>query len=289
MDYRAGTLLFLSIAVIFAASEFVWRKRTGRTYDVKALGATMVIFVGQGLTNAINGIVIALLMFAAYTLSPFEFALTDWRQWAIGFCLVELAYYWQHRWNHTIRWMWATHAVHHSPNELVLPAAFRLGWTGLISGSWLVYLPVAALGIDPVIIGTLLVINLRYQYFLHTDLIGRLGPLEWIFNTPSSHRVHHSSREPHLDKNFGGILIVFDRLFGTYCAETSDVPVKYGLTVPLTTSDPFEITFHEWSRMFRDLQKASSLVAAWRILSGPPKAPGHIDHCDPQASLMLAE
>lgn len=275
MDYTQTALVFLAVASISTLIEIIWRKKTGLSYDYLAFGSSIVILVGNGLSKALHAGVIFYVLLTAYQLSPFHWDKNDWRLWVIAFFLMELAYYWQHRWSHTIRWMWATHAVHHSPNEFVLPAAFRLGWTNLVSGTWLVYVPVSLLGVDPLMIVLLLSINLRFQFFLHTEHIGRLGRLEWLFNSPSNHRVHHSSQKQYIDKNFGGILMIFDHLFGTYAAEKPNVPIQYGLTKPLTSNNPFFIVFHEWINLFSDVRNAPNLWVAYRSAFGRP---GEISH-----------
>jgi sterol desaturase/sphingolipid hydroxylase (fatty acid hydroxylase superfamily) len=172
----------------------------------------------------------------------------------------EFAYYWMHRASHEIRWLWASHVVHHTPEHLHFASAFRLGMTELLSGTWLFYLPLYVLGLNPLAVSTMLGINLLYQFWLHTDLVGRLGPLEWILNTPSHHRVHHASNSQYLDRNYGGILIIFDRLFGTFAQEKPGTVIKYGLTHPIGSLNPVKIVFHEWALMARDVARART----WR-------------------------
>jgi sterol desaturase/sphingolipid hydroxylase (fatty acid hydroxylase superfamily) len=165
-----------------------------------------------------------------------------------AFLLVEFAYYWMHRMSHTIAWMWATHSVHHSAEQLNLPAAIRLGATGLISFECLAFVPLVVLGISPTIVAGLLAFNLLYQFFLHSELIPKLGPLEWVLNTPSHHRVHHSRNERSLDRNFGGVLIVYDRIFGSYAVEHANDPPEYGLRGEQRGHNPFVILFGGWTR-----------------------------------------
>lgn len=273
MDYRDSMVPFLVLATALIVGEIVWRRRAGAGYDFSAFGASMFIYIGQIIINPLlNYAVMGAAMYAVHAFAPFQFDLGDWRHWVIAFFVVELAYYWQHRLSHTVRWMWATHSVHHSPNELALPSAFRLGWTGLFSGSWLIYLIPSFLGIPPLVILGLLALNLRFQFLLHTDLVGRLGPLEWIFNTPSNHRVHHSSRPEHLDKNFGGMLMIFDHVFGSYAAEDPKVAVEYGLTDPIHSRNPFVILFREWGRMLGDVRREVTLSGKLRAAFGPPGA-----------------
>src|SRR5262245_37436568 len=182
----------------------------------------------------------------------------------------EFCYYWYHRAAHRVRWFWCNHSVHHSPNELNLSAAYRIGMFGRLSGTPLFFVPLMWLGFHPKLVMQALTFNLLYQFWLHTTWIPKLGWLEGIVNTPSAHRVHHGANPEYLDANYGGVLMVFDRLFGTYRAERDDVPVRYGLVQPLTTSNPLKVEFNEWSRLARDLWRARSLRAALGALFMPP-------------------
>jgi sterol desaturase/sphingolipid hydroxylase (fatty acid hydroxylase superfamily) len=183
----------------------------------------------------------------------------------------ELCYYAYHRAAHRVRWFWATHAVHHSPNELTLATAMRLGWTGKISGTALFFAPLVWIGFSPIAVALAVAANLLYQFWLHTTWIPKLGRwFEWTFNTPSHHRVHHGSNPEYLDCNYGGVLIVFDRLFGSFVEERADVPVRYGLTTPLVTYNPLRIAMHEWMNLARDLRRARSLRDVARALFAPP-------------------
>jgi sterol desaturase/sphingolipid hydroxylase (fatty acid hydroxylase superfamily) len=182
----------------------------------------------------------------------------------------EFTYYWMHRASHEIRWMWASHVVHHTPEHIHLASAFRLGATELFSGGWLFHLPLYFLGFSPLAVSAMLGVNLFYQFWLHTDLVGRLGPLEWVFNTPSHHRVHHASNEEYLDRNYGGILIIWDRLFGTFAQEQPQTRIIYGLVHPVASLNPLGITFHEWIAMGRDFAHARSLRERLRQLFGRP-------------------
>jgi sterol desaturase/sphingolipid hydroxylase (fatty acid hydroxylase superfamily) len=170
----------------------------------------------------------------------------------------EFFYYWYHRFAHEIRWLWATHAVHHSANHFNLSASFRLGWTGWLSGNFLFFIPLCWLGFHPIAIAVTLGINLLYQFWIHTELIPKLGWLEWILNTPSHHRVHHGANPEYIDHNYGGVLIIFDRLFGTFTEEHPDRPPIYGLTQPLRSHNPVTIALHEWNRLFQELKEAKT-------------------------------
>ena len=125
------------------------------------------------------------------------------------FISLEFFYYWLHRAGHRVRWFWGNHAVHHSPNHLTLGASFRFGLLGKIAGGGLFFAPLAWLGFDPKAVGGMVSLNLLYQYWLHNTWVPKLGPLEWVLNTPSAHRVHHGANLRYLDANYGGVLIVF--------------------------------------------------------------------------------
>jgi sterol desaturase/sphingolipid hydroxylase (fatty acid hydroxylase superfamily) len=182
----------------------------------------------------------------------------------------EFAYYWYHRAAHRVRWFWATHAVHHSPNEFNLGIGYRFGLTGKIAGNALFFVPLIWLGFDVRAVFAALALNLLYQFWIHTEWIPKLGWLEVVLNTPSAHRVHHASNAGYIDKNYGGVLIVFDRLFGTYAEERADEPCRYGLTTPLLSNNPLKIAFHEWLNLANDLYRARSLRDVALYLFGPP-------------------
>jgi sterol desaturase/sphingolipid hydroxylase (fatty acid hydroxylase superfamily) len=186
------------------------------------------------------------------------------------FIAQEFFYYWYHRCSHRVRWFWATHAVHHSPNELTLAAALRLGWTAKLTGMGAFFAPVVWMGFAPLTVVGAVAINLTYQFWLHATWIPKLGPLEWVLNTPSHHRVHHGSNVEYLDCNYGGVLIIFDRLFGTFVEERDDVPVRFGLTTPLTSYNPLFISLHAWIALARDVAAAPGVMQRIKVLLGPP-------------------
>ncbi|WP_118182695.1 sterol desaturase family protein [Paraburkholderia phosphatilytica] len=182
----------------------------------------------------------------------------------------EFCYYWYHRASHRIRFFWATHAVHHSPNQLTLSTAFRLGWTGKLAGPAMFFAPLVFLGVRPEVVMATLMINLLYQFWLHTTWIPKLGWFEYLFNTPSAHRVHHASNAEYLDANFGGVLVIFDRLFGTYVEEREDVPCVYGLTTPTRSRNPFVVEFEHWVSLGRDVLKSKNPLTAISFILRPP-------------------
>ena len=189
---------------------------------------------------------------------------------ALLFFGTELCYYAYHRAGHEIRWFWASHCVHHSPEHMNLTAAYRLGWTAGISGAALFFVPMIVLGFAPIAVFAVLGLNLLWQFWLHTELVPKLGWFEWVFNTPSHHRVHHASNPRYLDTNYGGILIVYDRLFGSFAEEDAAEPCRYGLVTPVNSHNPLRIAFHDWMALVRDLAAARSLRAVLGALFGPP-------------------
>jgi sterol desaturase/sphingolipid hydroxylase (fatty acid hydroxylase superfamily) len=261
-------LIFLALALV----EYGWRTRIAkRSYDWRAsLGSVGVAF-GQFLIKPLAAGVVLTVYTAAHAHALFELSIYDWRVWLIAFVGVEFTYYWFHRASHTTNWFWATHAVHHSANEMTLPAAIRLGWTGQITGVWLFFLPLVLIGFPPLMIVGLLGANLIYQFVLHTEAVGKLWrPIEYLLNTPSHHRAHHASDQALLDKNYGGVVIVFDRMFGTFAAEPDAGGLTYGLVMPLRSNNPFRIALNQWFVLGSALRGATGWRRRWAILVGPP-------------------
>ena len=190
--------------------------------------------------------------------------------WLALYLLVELAYYGHHRLTHRVRWFWATHSVHHSSNQLTLASAVRLGWTGRLGGAIVFFMPLVWFGFPPQAVFGLLAAGLFWQFWIHADWLPSLGPLEWVLNTPSHHRVHHASNPEYLDCNYGASLIVFDRLFGTFTALRPDIEIRYGLTTPVLSNNPIRIAFNEWIAMGRAFVTARGARARLRVLFGPP-------------------
>jgi sterol desaturase/sphingolipid hydroxylase (fatty acid hydroxylase superfamily) len=182
----------------------------------------------------------------------------------------DFCYYWFHRASHRVRWFWASHSVHHSSNELNLGASYRFGWTGRLTGAAIFYVPMIWLGFAPGPVFMAAAFGLLYQFWVHAAWIPKLGWLEYVLNTPSHHRVHHAANPEYLDRNYGGIFIVFDRLFGTFVSERDDVPCRYGLVTPLRSNNPLIIAFHEWAALARDLWRARSWRERLICVIGPP-------------------
>lgn len=186
---------------------------------------------------------------------------------ALVLLLADLTYYIEHYCIHKVRLFWLAHSVHHSSSMMNTATAFRFSLFDPVV-SVLFHLPLVLMGFNPVLIFAAEILVQAYQFWLHNEMVGKLGPLEWLFNTPSHHRVHHGSDEKYIDKNFGGILIIWDRLFGTFQKE-EEIP-KYGLTTPMTSKNPITVQFYEFPRLYRDLKQAQNMREFFGyLLKGP--------------------
>jgi sterol desaturase/sphingolipid hydroxylase (fatty acid hydroxylase superfamily) len=261
-----GLVMLASSFVEAIALKFVLKRR----YDWRASLASFGTLLGRTFSDFIP---LAIAMPGAFWL--YEHRLLEpeklgfW-SFVILFFGLEFVYYWWHRMSHRSRWFWTHHAVHHSPNDFNLSAAYRLGWTSRLMATYVIFSPLALLGYEPVIIFLAYSLNLAYQFWIHAEWIPRLGPLEGIVNTASAHRVHHASNLAYLDSNFGGVLVIFDRIFGTYRPEREDIPIRYGLVQPLESYNPLKIAFHQFVPLFRDLATARSFREVIGYLFGPP-------------------
>ncbi|MGH8026054.1 MAG: sterol desaturase family protein [Pseudoxanthomonas sp.] len=263
----------LPLLVLAAALEGWVLTRRGRAYDWRAYWASLGDAAGRIAINLLlKAGIIGIVLYAVWEWRIATFAMDRAWQWALLFVGQEFCYYWMHRADHRVRWLWLNHSVHHSPNQYTLASAYRLGWTGKLTGGALFFAPLVWLGFPvPYVIGAL-ALNLTYQFWLHTELIGKLPrPIEYLFNTPAHHRVHHASNPEYLDCNYGGVLIVFDRLFGSFRAARAGVPIRYGLVEPLYGYNPLRIAFHAWTGMFRDLRRARGWRKKARVVFGPPE------------------
>jgi sterol desaturase/sphingolipid hydroxylase (fatty acid hydroxylase superfamily) len=259
--------LFLGAIALEVAWYLLVRRRS---YPWRETLASVGVFLLRIPEKLLKPVVVLPLAYLAWSHRFITIPLNTAWGWAALFFGVEIAYYWMHRYSHEVRWLWASHLVHHTPEQIHLASAFRLGATELLSGNWLFYFPLYVLGLNPIAVGAMLGINLFYQFWLHTDIVGSLGPLEWILNTPAHHRVHHASNGEYLDRNYGGILIIWDRLFGTFVQERPEAPVVYGLVDSLGTLNPITITFREWLAIARDFWRAPTWRERLRQLFGRP-------------------
>jgi sterol desaturase/sphingolipid hydroxylase (fatty acid hydroxylase superfamily) len=264
---------FFPIALVFIALELLYMKFAAHAhdgYDTHETAASVGVALGDITSRLLLGGLASVPFYLLYRHRLFDVPLNTGWAWIALFLGVEFLYYWFHRASHRVRWLWATHAVHHSARSFNLSAAIRLGWTGTISGAFVFFLPLALIGFHPAAIALVIGIGLLYQFFLHTALPVSLGPLEWGLNTPRHHRVHHASNEACLDKNYGSILIVFDRLFGTFAEAPRTEPLRFGLKGRAPSNNPVHIALSEWGYLWHDVRAAPSLAAKAKALFGRP-------------------
>lgn len=252
------TLVFLEWAIS------AYQKRD--IYDKKDFLAASAIGIGNLIISAFikTGLFVTILFFM--NLVPWSIPPT-W--WSYVICLIatDFARYWAHRIAHENRFWWATHVTHHNSEKYNWSVSFRLSWTQHIK--IIFFIPVALMGFHPVVFFICHQIEVLYQFWIHTEYIRKLPkPIEYIFTTPSHHRVHHARNEKYLDKNYGSTFIIWDRLFGTFQPEEEQA--EYGITKPVGSYNPITLVFHEWQDIFRDLGKANTPAQAWKYVFGRP-------------------
>ena len=216
------------------------------------------VSLGMGLFSSVAGLLTAGVAAAAaiwaWQYRVFDIPMTAIWAWVALFLLEDLTYYWFHRLSHERRFWWAAHVNHHTSQHYNLSTALRQTWTGGLAGTWALWLPLALLGFPPAMIAIQKGISLVYQYWIHTEAIRRMPVwFEAVFNTPSHHRVHHARNPRYLDSNYAGILIVWDKLFGTFQPELDEEPCRYGIVRNLSTFNILRVAFHEWIGMAADV------------------------------------
>jgi len=268
-------LILLAISPLFFISmlwEYKRLRREGNPdYNWKELACNLTL---AGLHQSADLIATLLLMpfflwLYQYRLFDIEMSLTTI---ALAFLLQDFCYYWFHRASHHINWLWASHIVHHSSQHMNFTTAFRQSLTYPVSGMWIFWLPLIVIGYPPATVVLVVSVNLGFQFFVHTRVIQRLGWLEHIFNTPSHHRVHHARNPEYIDKNFAGVLILWDKLFGTFVPENDSTVIRYGVREDFSGWRPIQATFHHWQHIF-SCALAPNLTVKSRLLClfGPPR------------------
>jgi sterol desaturase/sphingolipid hydroxylase (fatty acid hydroxylase superfamily) len=242
---------FVLLVALEAAADAVMRREL---YEIKDTAASLTMGVGNLLVNLVAKALQFSIFSALHRFAIFHIGY-QWWAWALVFLADDFTYYWFHRVSHESRFFWASHVVHHSSQRYNLSTALRQTWTGSFMGFvfWL-WMPVA--GFPPAMIMTMGALSLLYQFWIHTELVRSLGPLELILNTPSHHRVHHAANPKYIDRNHAGTLIVWDKLFGSYEPEDPADAPRFGLTKNIDTYNPVRIAFHEWVDLGRDVWSA---------------------------------
>ncbi|MFT4970736.1 MAG: sterol desaturase/sphingolipid hydroxylase (fatty acid hydroxylase superfamily) [Chitinophagales bacterium] len=263
-------ILAISIVVFFiliSIEAFIDYKQKKHIYAKQDFFAS----ISMGFGSLFVGGAMKFLALLVYTFL-YQFRLFDlgseWWVWVLIFFADDFTFYWHHRLSHEVRVLWAAHVNHHSSVRMNLGTALRQSWAEqLYKYVWWLWLPL--IGFAPIMIIVMQTISLVYQFFQHTELIRKLPkPIEWIFNTPSHHRVHHGSNIKYLDQNHAGILIIWDRLFNTFQEEEEQV--KYGITVNIDSYNPFKIASHEYISLFKDVNRAKGLGDKLKYLFMPP-------------------
>ncbi len=248
-QYKPWALVIIAVLV---TAEIIWSiVENKKVYSLKETLANLGIVAGFILTKYLStGFQVALMGFA-YSFALFDFPNKPW-VYILTFILVDFIYYWFHRISHVWKPLWAFHVVHHSGQTMNLTTSYRLNWFSSFIGPFF-FMPLALVGIKPHIIVLCYAFNLLYQFLLHTEFVGKLGKVEGIIDTPSAHRVHHGSNKIYIDKNFGGFLMIWDRIFKTYQAET-EKPV-YGTTDGFVSYNPIKLVFHGFIDLFKGKMK----------------------------------
>lgn len=258
-----GFLLLLSLEAWFSYRE------NRHLYETKDTWSSL----GLGIGNVIVGFVTKAMIFGLFLLlyeyRIFSLDESKWWYWVLLFFADDFSYYWFHRTSHNVNWFWASHVVHHSSQHYNLAAALRQTWTGNLTGAFLFWAWMPLVGFHPIWVLFMQQISLIYQFWIHTETVHKLPkPLEFILNTPSHHRVHHGSDLKYLDKNHAGILIIWDRVFGTFQPE--EERPTYGLTKNIHSFNPVTLALKTWGELFKAAVNSGSVKNAVNYFIRPP-------------------
>ena len=262
------TVIAIPIFAVLIAVEAFFAIREAQEYDKKDAWNNILI----GFVSVAFGTVFGFIQFFFYeflynNLAPFQMPMNTVWAWVLLVFIDDFAYYWFHRVSHEMRFMWNFHVVHHSSNQYNLSVAVRQSWFGGIA-HWIFYVPVALVGFPFWAFVLVHGLNLIYQFWIHTKAIKKMGWLEYVLNTPSHHRVHHGVNDQYLDKNYAGIFIIWDRLFGTFTEEKEEV--RYGITKPLESYNCVWINTHSWFETFRAAREKKTVRGKLRCFFGSP-------------------
>ena len=264
--YSIGLPIILAMILIETLISGLSKKSLYKNKDTLCTSGLLLgnILMGFAIKGATLGLHIFLYQFRVFDLAN---VVPLWAMWLMTFILIDFVFYIYHRFSHRVRFLWAIHMSHHSSEEMNFAVSMRQAWLGPVSKiPFFIVLPL--LGLDPTIIAVAGVISTLWGVVGHTQIVGKLGPLEWILNTPSHHRVHHGANAEYIDKNYGNLLIIWDRMFGTF--EPEKAKVKYGLVNNVNTFNPVKITLMGWQSMIQDIKKAKNYSEVFSSIFGPP-------------------
>ena len=264
------TMNLIAVAVPFfllsIAIEWAWGHWRGRdTYRLTDAVSSLTLgglsqargFVALGVGGAVYAWLASVTPFATWT--------TDgWQAWLLAFVLYDLCYYCSHRAGHEVKLFWAAHVVHHQSEDYNLSTALRQTSSGFLFG-WIFYTPLFFIGVPAEMMVTVGALNLIYQFWVHTEHVGELGWFEYVFVSPSNHRVHHARNACYLDRNYGGVFIIWDRLFGSYQRELPSEPCIYGITKPIRSWSPLEAWLHVYRDMLSDMWRTRNWSDRLRV------------------------
>lgn len=254
-------------ALLIAVEAYLVIRENRENFDRKDTWTNIFIGLMSVVWGALFGLITGYFYLMIYEIVPYKMPMNAWWAWVILLFVDDFAYYWFHRWSHEIRFFWNFHVVHHSSSQYNLSVAVRQSWFGGVA-HWIFYLPVALLGFPLWAFATMHGLNLIYQFWIHTKLVGKLGFLENILNTPSHHRAHHGINNQYLDKNYAGIFIIWDRMFGTFVEEI-ETP-RYGIITPLTSYNPLWINSHAWTETWAAMRARRTMRGKLRCVFGAP-------------------
>lgn len=255
VSYAIPAFILLLVAEIWVA-----RRRMPGNYERRDTVTSLSLGMGSLVAGAAVGGAVVALAFWAHEFRIFDIGLgwqRWWWAWILCFLLDDLAYYAFHRSAHRVRWFWASHVIHHSSQHYNLSTALRQTWTGFFSLTFLFRMPLFFIGFPPEMVFFCSALNLVYQFWIHTELVGRMPRwFEAVMNTPSHHRVHHGVNPRYLDSNYAGVFVIWDRMFGSFVPEREDEPVRYGIVTPLESHNILWAAVHEWAGLARDMARA---------------------------------
>ncbi|MBF9050063.1 sterol desaturase family protein [Roseobacter sp. HKCCD9010] len=245
----------LFLAAILAELLWITIKHRGGRYETRDALTSLIMGAGSVASGIILGFIAWGFFMTLWAITPLDLGTSIWVV-ALCFVLDDLRYYWVHRFGHRIRWVWASHVNHHSSQHYNLTTALRQTWTGTFTFMMVVRAPLILLGFHPAMVLFVGGLNLIYQFWIHTEAIGKMPRwFEAVMNTPSHHRVHHGRNPRYLDANYAGVFIVWDKLFGTFVPELEEEKPDYGLVHNIGTFNPLRVAFHEWVGMLKDIAR----------------------------------
>jgi sterol desaturase/sphingolipid hydroxylase (fatty acid hydroxylase superfamily) len=269
----SAQIIVLATPVFLAAIAFEFAVGLARGRNTYRLNDALNS-IGLGVMSEVVKVFTRLATIGIYTLaydhvSLWQLSASTWWVWLAALVGYDFLYYWLHRGGHRVAVLWAAHVVHHQSEEYNLSTALRQTSTGFLF-SWIFYLPMAVLGVPPLVFGTVALVDLLYQYWVHTQQIGKLGWFDRWFCAPSNHRVHHAVNDRYLDRNYGGILIVWDRLFGTFEPEDDREPCVYGTRAPLKSWNPLWANLQVYRELALDSWRAKAWADKLKVWLKPP-------------------